>query len=532
MSKPPARPPDSKRQPDSRRQPESRRPPDSKRLAASYSQIPEQAPAPPAARRRALLPLAVAFLAGSAIMQIEILGGRVLAPYFGYSIYQWGALIGIVMAALAAGYALGGHVGDRPGARRFLLVALAISGAYIALIPMLADALLPALRDLGPAWGAVIASVALLGVPSLLLATTSPIVIKLTASERIAGSAGRVYALSTVGSIAGTFFTAFLVIPEIGTRFGHYLCAALVAVALGALLIEARRWIGAAATVAGLVALYPWPPPLPSHVMLRAESIHNIIEVQDTPKLRALYLNYTTGVQTLEVKGEVLTGEYFDLFLLGPYLHGGKKVLMLGAAGGVAMKQIAAVFPEAEITGIDLDPAVLRIARDYFGLKDHPRIRLVAEDARWFLQRTRERYDVIAIDLYVTGTIPFFTATTEFFALVRERLTDDGVMVMNLLSRRRGEEHIAPFVKTLETVFPNVYAASFGNYLLIATRRPTDFAALKARLDAEPANPNLAHVLTRARPTFRPMRAPAGVRPFTDDRNDVEFRSFKLLHGD
>lgn len=504
--------------------------PDAKRPPASRAPIPEQARAA-TARRRDFLPLAVAFLAGWAIMQIEILGGRVLAPFFGYSIYQWGALIGVVMAALAAGYALGGRVGDRPGARRFLLAALAISALYIALIPLMADVLLPLLRALGPAWGAVIASAALLGAPSLLLATTSPIVIKLTVSERIAGTAGRVYAVSTVGSIAGTFFTAFLVIPEIGTRLGHYFCAALVAVALGALFVEARQWRGAAATVAGFAVLYPWPPSLPPHVIYRAESVHNIIEVHDHPHVRALYLNYTTGVQTLEIKGEVLTGEYFDLFLLGPHLQGGRKVLMLGAAGGVAMKQIATVFPDAEITGVDLDPAVLRVARDYFGLKDHPRIHLVADDARWFLARGQERYDVIAIDLYVTGTIPFFTATHEFFALVRARLSAQGVLMMNVLSRRRGEEHIAPFVRTLETVFPSVYATGFGNYLLIATRQPTEYAVLKARLEAEPADPNLAQVLVRARPTFRPARAGAGVRPFTDDRNDVEFRSFDLLYG-
>jgi len=508
-----------------------KRAPEAKRPAATYSQIPEQAPA--AARRRGnVLPLTVAFLAGWAIMQIEILGGRVLAPFFGYSIYQWGALIGVVMAALAAGYALGGVMGDRPRARRFLLAALTISGAYIALIPLLGDLLLPDLRSLGPAWGAVFASAALLGAPSLLLATTSPIVIKFTASERIAGTAGRVYAVSTIGSIAGTFFTAFLVIPEFGTRLGHYLCAGLVAIALAALLVEARRWRSVAATVVAFAALYPWPPALPENVILRTESIHNIIEVQDYPNVRALYLNYTIGVQTLEVKGALLTGEYFDLFLLGPYLQGGRKVLMLGVAGGVALKQLAAVYPDADITGVDLDPAVVRVARDYFGLKDLPRIRLVAEDARWFLTRTTERYDVIAVDLYVTGTIPFFTATTEFFALARKRLTDNGILMINVLSRRRGEEHIAPFVRTLEAVFPNVYAASFGNYLLIATRQPTDFAALKARLDAEPANPDLAHVLTRVRPTFRVAHAPATIRPFTDDRNDVEFRSFELLHGD
>jgi spermidine synthase len=227
----------------------------------------------------------------------------------------------------------------------------------------------------------------------------------------------------------------------------------------------------------------------------------------------------------------VLTGEYFDLFLVGPHLNGGRKVLMLGVAGGVSMKQIAAVFPDAEITGVDLDPAVLEIARDYFGLKDHPRVRLVAEDARWFLAQSGERYDVIAIDLYVTGTIPFFTATTEFFALARSRLSENGVLLINVLSRRRGEEHIAPFVRTLESVFPSVYAASFGNYLLIGTNRPTDLAALKARLEAAPGDPNLEHVLTRVRPTFRVAHAPPGTRLFTDDRNDVEFRSFELLHG-
>jgi spermidine synthase len=304
-----------------------------------------------------------------------------------------------------------------------------------------------------------------------------------------------------------------------------------VSLALPARLIEARRWAGVGAIAAALALLYPWPPTLPAHVIYRGESIHNIIEVHDHPNVRALYLNYTTGVQTLEVKGEVLTGEYFDLFLVGPHLNGGRKVLMLGAAGGVAMKQIAAVYRDAEITGVDLDPEVLRIAREYFGLKDHPRIKLVADDARWFLARTSERYDVIAVDLYVTGTIPFFTATTEFFALARERLTENGVLLINILSRRRGEARIAPFVRTLAAVFPSVYAASFGNYLLIATRRPTDYAAVKARLEAEPADPNLANVLTRIRPTFRPARAEGAGRPFTDDRNDVEFRSFELLHG-
>jgi predicted membrane-bound spermidine synthase len=182
-------------------------------------------------------------------------------------------------------------------------------------------------------------------------------------------------------------------------------------------------------------------------------------------------------------------------------------------------------------SGVDLDPAVLRVARDYFGLKDQPRIKLVAEDARWFLAQSKERYDVIAVDLYVTGTIPFFTATVEFFALARSRLTEKGVLLINVLSRRRGEEHIEPFVRTLQAAFPSVYAASFGNYLLIATNAPTEYEALKADLDRPAADPNLDHVLARIRPTFRPAKAGPDVRAFTDDRNDVEMRSFDLLYG-
>jgi len=105
------------------------------------------------------------------------------------------------------------------------------------------------------------------------------------------------------------------------------------------------------------------------------------------------------------------------------------------------------------------------------------------------------------------------------------------VLLINVLSRRLGEEHIEPFVRTLQAVFPSVYASSFGNYLLIATRARTDLATIKAHLERPVADPNLDHVLARIRPTLRQAQARPGVRPFTDDRNDVEMRSFELLNG-
>jgi predicted membrane-bound spermidine synthase len=471
---------------------------------------------------------AVAFLSGFAIMQLEILGGRMLAPYFGYSIYQWGALIGVVMSALAVGYWLGGRVGDGAGAARFLLVALAASAAFAAAVPHLAERVLAALSAFGPAWGAVAASAALLAVPSALLATASPILIRLTADARVAMSAGRVYAIATLGSIAGTFATAFFVIPELGARLGQYLGAGIVAAALIVLALARRDRMAALAGPLVLVAGFPWPSPPPAHVIHRAETVHNRIEVHDLADSRLLFLNYTDAAQTIEVKGRLLTDEYYDLFLVGPLLSGGKRVLVLGAAGGIAIKQMVTVFPAAEVTGVDLDPAVLDVARRYFGLAALPRTTLVAEDARWFLARRTAMWDVIVVDLYVTGRVPFFTVTREFFALARSRLAPGGLLMMNILAARDDDAVAGPIVRTALAAFPEaVLIGQGGNIMLLAGRDGTDEAAIARRLAAPASHPALEAVTVRARATLRAARADRRWPLLTDDRNDIEFRGLR-----
>ncbi|MGE4012395.1 MAG: fused MFS/spermidine synthase, partial [Alphaproteobacteria bacterium] len=300
-----------------------------------------------------LMLFAVAFLNGWIIMQIEILGGRVLAPFFGYSVYQWGALIGIVMAALSVGYYIGGRVGDRPSAKSFLLGATLLSLIYIVAMTFLAESILPSLRAVGPAWGAVIASTVLLGVPSILLATTSPIVIRLTATNLIANSAGKVYMVSTIGSIGGTFFTTFFAIPELGSRTSHLVAAGLTAasVILLAASMRDRKFAGAAvvafaAAIGMQVAEGAKKEP---GMLFTGESIYNIIKVQEAGNHRYLFLNYTDGAQTVMIKNQVLTGSYYDYFLLGPHLTGGKKVLFLGVAGGTSLKQQVDTYPDVEV---------------------------------------------------------------------------------------------------------------------------------------------------------------------------------------
>ncbi|HEV8641603.1 MAG TPA: fused MFS/spermidine synthase [Methylomirabilota bacterium] len=476
-------------------------------------------------------PLLVAFLSGWVIMMLEILGGRVLAPYFGYSVYQWGALIGVVMAALAGGYFLGGRVGDTPYALRFLLGALVVSSLYVFLVPPLGTSLLPYVRRYGPAWGAVVGSAVLLGLPSVLLAVVSPIVVRLTLTTRIADTAGRVYAVSTLGSIAGTFFTAFYAIPVLGTRASHYVAGTLLALAGVTLAVAWRRFgYGVAAALLLVSWALPAPPPAPG-IIFEDESIHNIIQVVDQPAARYLYLNYQDGPQTVMLKDSVLVGSYYDYFLLGPLMNGGRKVLFLGAAGGTSVKQLVTVYPDVEVVGVELDGKVIEVAKKFFGLDGHPRVRLVEQDARFYLESARERYDVIDIDLYVTGHVPFFCTTREFFQLAKDRLTERGLVMMNVLSIQAGDDLIAPFVRTVQSVFPSVFLIGNGNFILIASKAPVEEAGLRRLLETAPAPATAREVANRAVASFRAAVAGPEWPIFTDDRNDVEFRTFKMFYG-
>jgi len=484
----------------------------------------------PSPLNRALL-LLVAFLGGWVIMQLEILGGRLLAPFFGYSVYQWGALIGVVMGALALGYHVGGRIGDRPTAARTLLVAFVVSGLWVVTVPRFVDSYMPAMRAFGPAWGAVAGSTVLLGLPSFLLAMTSPIVIRLTASELIANSAGRVYAVSTIGSIGGTFFAAFYAIPEIGSQASHFLAAVLIGVATAALAVATglHKFMAAAAAVA--VLGIPLPRHLPERVVHYEETVHNIIRVEEQGSWRYLYLNYTEGAQTVMNTESLFTGSYYDKFMVGPMINDAKSALVLGVAGGTALHQLVETWPEIEVTGVDLDPAVLDVAREHFGLAGHDRIDLVAEDARWYLATNDRQWDMIVVDLYVTGHIPFFVTTREFFALVHERLSENGIMMMNILSPRPGDELIKPFVRTARTSFPSTFLIDRGNYILLASKSVLSERALRERLRGTPPSSEPKTMANRVLTTLRPASAGRHWPVFTDERNDVEFRTFDQYYG-
>jgi len=183
------------------------------------------------------------------------------------------------------------------------------------------------------------------------------------------------------------------------------------------------------------------------------------------------------------------------------------------------------------VVGVELDPKVLEVGERYFDLAESSRLQLVAEDARRCLESTTGHFDLIAIDLYLTGQIPFFTTTVEFFSLVKDRLSPHGLMMMHIRSARAGDDLLAPFIRTVGAVFPSVFVFGERNFILVGSKVATEQAMLLDALrKGAAAFPSTQPVVARALPTFR--RAVAGEEwpIFTDDRNDVEFRSFRMSY--
>lgn len=466
-----------------------------------------------------------AFCGGFGLMMLEILGGRLMAPQFGYSVYQWGAVIGVVMAFMAAGYWMGGTLGDGRRALPALRAALALAALWGAGTPWVAPPLLDGMGfALPPQEGSVIAAAVLLAVPSFALAMVSPICAGLTALSG-AAAAGRVYAVGTVGSIAGTFAAAFWAIPAIGVTAG-YGVAALV---LAAGLVAAARAVApaAGAGVAALATLLAGPGTPAGYALVR-ETPHNTIYVAEDSRELRLHLNVPWAVQSRVRKDGGPTGLYYDLFPALPLLAQGRRVLVLGMAGGAAATGIRAAWPDAAVLGVELDAAVVEVARERFGLD--PAVPVLVEDARRYVTHATDAHDVIVIDLYNTVAIPFFVATREFFQLVERRLAPGGIVAMNVAAPADRDALVGPLAATMAAAFPAVFAADAGNgnHFLLAAKEPRTAQELLGRLRAAPSAVKSA-ALDLA-DTLAPAET-AGFPVLTDDRTDIDLRSLRALYG-
>lgn len=428
----------------------------------------------------------VVFGSGAVLMGLEIVGSRLIAPFFGSSVFVWGGLISIFLAALSLGYYLGGTMADRWPRASVLATLLVLAGATILILPVVARPVLAAFDawNLGPRLDPLLASITLFAIPSVLMGTTSPFAIKLVAKDlaTVGTSAGVLYALSTAGSIAGTVGTAFFLVPTLGVRAILYLLGGLLVV-LAALLVMRYPVRLRLALGAGLVLLVPLAP-VPSHgapiavptsrVIYEKDSAYHQISVLEDGLNR--YLRFNRSFQG----GMVIRDPFESPFLYTSYAHLARvfhptmrRVLLVGLGAGTIPKRFGRDYPDLMIDSVELDPAVVDIAKRYFEVKEDARHRITVQDGRVYLRRNETKYDVVILDAYFAEGIPFHLATKEFLELVRDRLAPGGIVVSNIIGALEGPQStlFRALYKTYASVFPGLYPfpTAFG-----LDRNPTE----------------------------------------------------------
>ena len=472
-------------------------------------------------------------------MATEICASRLLAPYYGSSTVVWANIIGLILASLSIGYWLGGRLADRhPSPRRLAALVLA-AAVWVAAIPFVARPFLDlsvegiASLSTGAVVGSFIASLALFAPPVVLLGTVTPFAIRLAATgvDDAGRVAGRVFALSTAGSLLGTFVPALITIPLIGTQRTLLLAALVLALAAAPLLGGRRRLLGfaAAAFCAALLALPAGVVKAQDGLLHEEESRYQFIQVVQSGPERLLYLNEGFAVHSVWRADTVLTGGEWDMFLTAPPLLGRPvhSVAILGNAAGTTARAFGEYYPQARIDGIEIDPAVSAVGRRWFGLGDNPNLTVVTADARPFLAATRRTYDLILIDAYRQPYVPFYLATREFFRLCRARLRPGGVVALNVSTVPRDDRLARAVAGTLATEFPQVvtWQALRFNQFVVGFASPQTRAALTTRLLTAPPD-----LLPDARLFARDLRPANPVeRPWTDDRAPVEWITDRMI---
>ena len=440
---------------------------------------------------------AAVFVSGAALMGLEIVGSRLLAPTFGNSLFVWGALITTFLAALALGYSLGGRVADRWPDPEVLAALLAGSGVLLFVIFASPEALLSALAraPVPERFRALLASALLFGPPSVVMGMVTPFAVRLAARDiaTVGSAAGRLSALSTAGSILGTFATAFFLIPTFPTR--PILFALGTSLLLASLLVPAprlaRRFVvagfaGAAGAAVYVVAPAVVAPPSPvGTIVYEKETAYHRLRVVDQGLRRALYFDRATQGYVPVRPGLVMDQVYTDGLLLGLAFAGEpRSVVAIGLGAGMAQTVLTARAPEIQTTSIEIDPEVVSVARRFFGFAPGARDRVIVGDGRRELEGAVTRADVILVDAYFADSIPFHLVTEEFNGLCARKLAPGGALALNFAGSLtgRGNALFWAAVKTLQRTFPRVYIFSselaagqptfHANTIVVATRSP------------------------------------------------------------
>jgi spermidine synthase len=475
---------------------------------------------------------------GAVILIVEILGAKMLAPYFGTSHFVWTAQIGVTLLSLACGYYFGGWLVDHSQKLSRLYACLAGAAVYLGIVVLLCEPVAYACLKAGQlAFGSILASAFLFFVPLTLLAATGPFVIHvLTASiTQVGGQVGRLYAVSTVGSVAGTMLIGYVLIPFLPNSV-TMLATAGILLALTAVYFAV--WNRSKATVAPLTAavlltLAPgslgvsrelnWHAPN-SEQLYRANSNFGLLQViKDVPSGHLLYLNdnLTQNGYDPERRQSIHLFTYMLHGLARCYTAETKDVLAIGLGVGIAPMQFAR--EGANVDVVEINPDVLPLAEQFFDLEP-AKLNITLGDGRAFLHDCQNRYDVVLLDAFLGDSSPSHLMTREAFEAIRAVLHPDGVLVINSFGDlTRGKDFFtASLSKTLAAVFQSVkiHTGTTGNVFFVASAR--EELAFRREPDLAEVHPMLRFAVQRTYESTVQTSVESGI-VLTDDYNPVEF---------
>lgn len=477
----------------------------------------------------------VAAVVGAATLGAEIAAARLLAPWFGASTIVWANTIATVLVALSGGYYLGGRLADRDPSLAGLCRIVLLGAGLMAAVPFVAGPFLRVSVDAldsveaGAFAGSLIAVLVLIAAPVLVLGCVSPYAVRLSvgALDEAGRVAGRLYAISTLGSLVGVFLSALVLVPFVGTRRTFLVFA--LALGLSAILgLRHRAALLAPALVVLLIALPTGTVKATTdgRVIWESETEYQYARVvQRDDGERQLELNEGQAVHSVYRPGTYLTGNYWDEPLVLPFAGRAtppRSIAILGSAAGTVARAYGHYFPSTRIDAVEIDGELTEVGERLFDLRA-PNLHTHAADARPWLRATDRRFDVIYVDAYRQPYIPFYLATKEFFRLARERLNPGGMVMINVGHPEDSDKLEKVLTATMGSVFGHIARdpAQDVNTQLIASENPLTGVALRAAADGTAFPDELRET---ARATADRLAAPLrGGRVYTDDVAPVEW---------
>jgi len=427
-----------------------------------------------------------------AVLILEILGTRLLSPYFGNNAYVWSALISVTLLALALGYWIGGRWADSRGSPVLLDRVIAASALGVAAVPLLVRSLAYPLADFSFQAGILLSALVCFGPALFLLGMVTPIAVRIAAPDfaHVGRSVGAVYAWSTVGSILAALAAGFLLLPRMPvTRICYATGIVLLALAAARWLARLRpALLGAAlflvlAAAAGTSSFAfhdarPWRAGA-FHVVLSRPSFYGGLRVVETKALRILLVDATSQAAQTRA-GRQWVFPYTASFALMPYFRpSGKDLLLIGLGGGdmvLLLRQFS-----LRTTAVEIDSLIAEVAFQHFGIQ-RDEIKLISDDGRNYIRRRPGPFDFVIVDAFAGGSPPSHLFSREAFTQMKACLRSGGLLGINIVAGDRRDPILGDLASTLRSTFPHLLVLpmetdgdKLGNFIFFASDEPIAF---------------------------------------------------------